>query len=310
MTGASESRVYRGRFAPSPTGPLHFGSLVAALGSYLEAKRDGGQWLLRIEDLDSPRNAHGAVDSILRTLERYGFEWGSPCIRQSGRNALYASALKALQLRGLVFPCGCTRLELADSVVSGPKGRTRARSYPGTCRSGLAPGRVPRALRVRVEQGIVCFDDMLHGRICQDVAREVGDFILVRADAQIAYQLAVVVDDAEQGITHVVRGADLLESTPRQVLLQRLLGYATPQYMHLPVATNVGGEKLSKQTRAASLEGVQPALALAAALDFLGQRPPAELGRCGLPAFWDWAHANCSPSKLPRTRMLPAPTGF
>lgn len=311
MTTASQAPVYRGRFAPSPTGPLHFGSLVAAVGSYLEARRHGGQWLLRIEDLDSPRNAPGATDCLLRTLERFGLEWDGPHVRQSVRTDLYAAALDVLRLKGLVYPCGCTRREVADSNIASRKARTGPGIYPGTCRTGLAPGRAARALRIRVERGLVCFDDMLQGRYCQDVAREVGDFILVRADAQIAYQLAVVVDDAEQRVTHVVRGADLLESTPRQLLLCELLGY-TPerQYLHLPVATNAAGEKLSKQTRAASLEAVQAPLALAATLQFLGQQPPAELGLLRLSAVWEWARANWRLDKVPRAWALQAPAGF
>ena len=297
---------YRGRFAPSPTGPLHFGSLVAALGSCLEARAAGGEWLLRLEDLDEPRCVAGAGEDILRTLEALGFAWDGEIAWQSRRTPRYRAVLERLRLAGAVFPCGCSRREIADSGLA-PDG---ARRYPGTCRLGLPPGRVARAWRVRVEPGTECFDDLLQGRVCQDLAAEVGDFVVLRADGCFAYQLAVVVDDAEQGITHVVRGADLLDSTPRQRHLQRLLGYAHPEYLHLPAAVNAAGEKLSKQTRARPIDPRRPQPALCAALDFLGQRPPPGLVETDLSELWRWAEENWRRGQLPRCRSAPAPAGY
>ena len=261
---------YTGRFAPSPTGPLHFGSLVAALASWLDARAAGGVWLLRMEDLDKPREVPGAADEILRQLEGLGLEWDGPVLYQSTRSARYAEALDALERRGATYPCGCTRSEIADSALA----IDGARIYPGTCRGGLAPGRRARAVRVRTVATPVRFVDRLQGEIVQSVEREVGDFVLRRADGLIAYQLAVVIDDADQGITDVVRGADLLDSTPRQIWLQRLLGYPTPRYLHVPVAVTAGGEKLSKQTGAQPVDVANPVRELARALAFLGQPVP------------------------------------
>jgi glutamyl-Q tRNA(Asp) synthetase len=245
MMGGSKN-TYRGRFAPSPTGPLHFGSLVAATGSYLEARTRAGEWLLRMEDLDVPRCSSVAADSILRALEACGFEWDGVPVWQSRRGEAYVAALEALKRSGHVFPCACTRRELADSILA-PDG---AAIYPGTCRGGLPEGRAARAWRLSVGDVLIGFDDAVQGRIDSDLARDAGDFVLLRADGLFAYQLAVVVDDAEAGITDVVRGADLLLSTARQILLQRCLGFTTPGYAHLPVVVNVAGEKLSKQTLA------------------------------------------------------------
>jgi glutamyl-Q tRNA(Asp) synthetase len=286
---------YRGRFAPSPTGPLHFGSLIAAVGSYLEARTNKGEWLVRMEDLDRPREERGAADAILRTLEAYGFEWDGLVIRQSGRSERYAAALARLQEDGHVFPCACSRREISDSTL----GSESERVYPGTCRNGIGPGRLARAIRARVGYAVIAFDDRFQGRFEQDLQREVGDFVVKRADGLFAYQLAVVVDDFEQGITEVVRGADLLASTPRQILLQQRLGYPTPRYGHLPVAVNRSGEKLSKQTLAAPLSDAEAPLKLGRALAFLGQKP-LETG--DLATIWEWAHANWRPGKVPRQR--------
>ena len=261
---------YTGRFAPSPTGPLHFGSLVAALASWLDARAAGGAWLLRMEDLDKPRETAGAADAILRQLEALGLEWDGPVLYQSTRTARYLEALEALEQRGATYPCGCTRSEIADSALA----IDGARVYPGTCRSGLAPGRHARATRVRTVAAPIRFVDRLQGEIVQSVEREVGDFVLRRADGLVAYQLAVVVDDADQGVTDVVRGADLLDSTARQIWLQRLLGYPTPRYLHLPVAVTAGGEKLSKQTGAQPVDAANSLRELARALAFLGQAVP------------------------------------
>ena len=293
---------YRGRFAPSPTGPLHFGSLVAAVGSYLEAKSRGGAWLLRMEDLDPPREQPGAADAILRTLEACGITWDGEIMYQSKRSAAYRAALARLDAQDMVYPCACTRREIADSAL-GPDG---ALIYPGTCRDGLAPEKTPRATRVRVDHDTIEFGDSVQGKLRQDLAAEVGDFVLLRADGLYAYQLAAVVDDAEQGITDVVRGADLLDSTPRQIYLQRLLGLRIPRYLHLPAAVNAAGEKLSKQTRAAPVDERDPVPALAQAMEFLGQAPPAQLCRAPLTEFWRWALAHWDAQRIPRRRSLPA----
>ena len=256
-----------GRFAPSPSGPLHFGSLVAALASWLDARAAGGRWLVRIEDLDQPRVQRGAADEILRTLERLGLYWDGEVVFQGRRLALYEQALARL---ADTYLCACSRREIADSAVS--LAADGAQVYPGTCRAGLATGKSARALRIRVE-GAITFRDRVKGELSQDLEREVGDFVLRRADGQFAYQLAVVIDDAAQGVTDVVRGADLLESTPRQIYLQRLLGFPTPRYLHVPVAVDAGGEKLSKHTGARPIDRDD----LRRALRFLGQPPSATL---------------------------------
>lgn len=291
--------MYRGRFAPSPTGPLHFGSLVAALASYLEARQQQGEWLLRMEDLDTPRNMPGAADAILRSLEAFGFEWDGAVVYQSERHDLYAAALARLQEGGLVYPCGCTRKEIADSAIHGIEGAI----YPGTCRSGLPPGKTARAWRIRAENRTIGFDDAIQGHVAQNLARDIGDFVLKRADGFYAYQLAVVVDDADQGITHVVRGADLLDSTPRQIYLQQVLGLPAMHYAHIPVVLNAQGEKLSKQTQAAAVDDRQPATQLWQALDFLQQSPPAAIRNAPLADIWQWADQNWQLSRIKPTKL-------
>lgn len=291
--------MYRGRFAPSPTGPLHFGSLVAALASYLEARQQQGEWLLRMEDLDTPRNMPGAADAILRSLEAFGFEWDGPVVYQSERHDLYAAALARLQEDGLVYPCGCTRKEIADSAIHGIEGAI----YPGTCRSGLPPGKTARAWRIRAENRTIGFDDAIQGHVAQNLARDIGDFVLKRADGFYAYQLAVVVDDADQAITHVVRGADLLDSTPRQIYLQQVLGLPAMHYAHIPVVLNAQGEKLSKQTQAAAVDDRQPATQLWQALDFLQQSPPAAIRNAPLADIWQWADQNWQLSRIKPTKL-------
>lgn len=297
---------YRGRFAPSPSGPLHFGSLVAAVGSYLDARAAGGEWLLRMEDVDEPRTVPGAADAILHTLESLGFAWDGEVAYQSRRKPLYLAAFERLRIAGAVFACACSRREVADSGL-GAEGVPR---YPGTCRNGLPQGREARAWRLKVEPGEVCFEDALQGRFCQDLAAEVGDFIVLRADGYFAYQLAVVADDAEQGVSHVVRGADLIESTPRQICLQRHLGLALPNYLHLPAAVNAVGEKLSKQTRARPIDVVRPQAVLTTVLEFLGQQPPGDLPDAGLDELWRWAITNWKRGSLPRCRAAAAPVAY
>jgi glutamyl-Q tRNA(Asp) synthetase len=277
--------AYRGRFAPSPTGPLHFGSLVSALASWLDARAHGGTWLVRMEDIDGPRTVPGAAEDILATLERFGFHADEPVEWQSRRIDLYRAALDRLIAAGHVYPCGCTRKEIADSQLHAHR-RNTTLIYPGTCRDGLH-GKPARAWRLRVPDdppdeaagnpALIRFDDRWLGSQQQDLATEVGDFVLLRADGQWAYQLAVVVDDAAQGITHVVRGADLLDSTARQIWLQQCLGVPTPAYLHVPVVTNEEGEKLSKQTGAQALDATRPLGALLAAARHLGldMRDPA-----------------------------------
>ena len=258
---------YRGRFAPSPTGPLHFGSLIAAVASWLDARAAGGTWLVRLEDVDVTRTVPGAADAILRALEAFDLHWDGEIVRQTGRASLYEQALETLVRRGEVYRCRCSRKEVADSGVRGLEGAV----YPGTCRDLRLGEDVAAAVRMRVPAGPVSFDDRVQHRLSQDVARDIGDFILKRRDGLFAYQLAVVVDDAQQGITDVVRGADLLASTPRQILLQRSLGFPTPRYLHVPVAVTQRGEKLSKQTRATPVDANDAARLLNAALEFLGQ---------------------------------------
>ena len=313
---------YRGRFAPSPTGPLHFGSLVAAIGSYLEAKHHQGKWLVRIEDLDTPRTVKGAANEILGTLETYGLHWDEDIIYQSQHTAAYDAAFHRLKEAGAVYPCCCTRKEIADSALHGIDGQI----YPGTCRNGIPAGREGRAWRVRtnispsvraelVEASlpfdklranglIIEFNDALQGHITQHLENEIGDFVLKRADGLFAYQLAVVVDDAAQGITHVVRGADLLYSTPRQIYLQRLLGLNPPAYMHLPVVVNAQGEKLSKQTLAQPVRKINAASILFDALVFLRQQPPAELRLGTIEEILAWGIANWQADSLLNCRQL------
>lgn len=291
---------YRGRFAPSPTGALHFGSLIAALAGYCDARAQHGEWLLRIEDVDLPRQRAGAAAAIAATLAAYGFAWDGEVVRQSARGALYEAALDTLRDRGLLFACACGRKEL-EALPPGPGGE---RVYPGTCRRGIATGKEARAWRVAVDDALVAYTDRLQGRQAQHLARDVGDFVVRRADGLIAYQLAVVVDDAMQGITHIVRGADLLASTPRQIWLQRQLGYTTPAYLHHPIAIDERGQKLSKETGAARLPD-DPLPALWRAWQFLGQPEPARRPR-SVAAFWRWALGEWNPSALPPVPMLPA----
>lgn len=279
---------YCGRFAPSPTGPLHFGSLVAAVGSYLDAKHHRGKWLVRIEDIDTPRTLPGAAETILRTLEALGMEWDETVVYQSRRTHLYQEALHELARQGFVYPCTCSRKEIADSSIAGIGGPI----YPGTCRRNPIAKDKAHALRLCTNDEAIAFRDRAIGSYTQHPARDVGDFVLRRADGIYAYQLAVVVDDAEQRITHIVRGADLLDSTPRQIYLQRLLGYSIPQYMHLPVVTNAAGEKLSKQTNAAAIDLKQALPQLVEALRFLGQNPPPELLQGKIADFWLWSQQN------------------
>ena len=294
--------TYRGRFAPSPTGPLHFGSLVAAVASYLDAKSAGGEWLVRIDDLDPPRTVAGAADAILRTLDACGMQWDGAVVYQSVRGDAYHAALHQLRALGRVYPCACSRREIADSALTGIEGAV----YPGTCRNGLAADKNARAWRIDARGVDIAFNDALQGKIRQNLETDIGDFVLYRADRVYAYQLAVTVDDAEQGITDIVRGADLLDSTPRQIFLQQMLKLPTPRYMHVPVAVNAAGEKLSKQTHAPAIDAANPMPSLVSALRFLGHEPPRELAAASVQALWQWAVTAWRSGRVPRSRRLPA----
>ncbi|MBX3606450.1 MAG: tRNA glutamyl-Q(34) synthetase GluQRS [Piscinibacter sp.] len=268
---------YVGRFAPSPTGPLHAGSLVAALASWLDARAQGGRWLVRIEDVDTPRCAPGAAERILQQLQRCGLSPDEAPWVQSTRGAAYQQALDRLIAAGRAYPCGCTRRDIAQALQAAGRPRPRHGElvYPGTCRDGLH-GRRARAWRLRVEAGVLAWEDRRLGAQRQDVAAEVGDFVLRRADGLWAYQIAVVVDDAAQGVTQVVRGADLADNTPRQILLQRALGLPTPGYLHTPLVLGANGEKLSKQNGAQPLDLGDPLAALCAAGHVLGIDVPGD----------------------------------
>ena len=293
--------TYRGRFAPSPTGALHFGSLIAAVGSYLEAKSHNGEWLIRIENLDKPREIPTASYEILKSLEILGMEWDHEVIYQDQRKHVYENILTTLNKSELTYPCICTRKEIADSSIIGISGQI----YAGTCRNNMKDKNISGAIRIKTDNNIIEFKDAIHGLISQRLKSETGDFILRRSDRIYAYQLAVVVDDAIQGITNVVRGADLLDSTPRQIYLQKLLGYPTPLYMHLPVAVNNQGEKLSKQTKAAFINISNPVKQLIEVVNFLDQEPPIELLRDNVSSFWKWAIENWHPEKIHKKRTLP-----
>ncbi|KRA20270.1 tRNA glutamyl-Q(34) synthetase GluQRS [Lysobacter sp. Root604] len=282
---------YRGRFAPSPTGDLHFGSLLAAFGSWLLARHANGTWLVRIEDLDPPREVAGAAERQLRTLRAFGLESDEPVLRQSERGELYRQALDELLARDLAFACHCSRSDLA--AVGGIHRRCVA--------APERPGRMP-AIRLRVaDHSVVAFQDRIRGAQSQDVAQDVGDVVLRRADGYWAYQLAVVVDDAAQGISDVVRGADLLDSTPRQILLQRALGLPTPHYAHLPLVLGSDGRKLSKSDAALPVDPQRPLPALRAAWQALGQAPAALSGAGTVPQLLNRAQAEFDPGRIAST---------
>jgi glutamyl-Q tRNA(Asp) synthetase len=322
----SVSRRVIGRFAPSPTGPLHLGSLVAAVGSWLFARNAGGRWLVRMEDLDTPRVVPGAADEILRTLERFALTWDGEVVAQSSRTTLYEAAFEDLLGRKEIYACACSRADLlraASARAPGDEDKEEDSSnarraaadagagnaapqgaiYPGTCRNGLPPGRAARAFRFRVPQGVFTFEDLLFGSFSENLETSIGDFVVKRADGPFAYQLAVVVDDAAQGVTQVVRGADLLDSTARQIALQRALGLPTPAYAHLPLVLGPDGRKLGKRDGALPLETLdEPSLraTLAFALRALGQDSREGTHREMLTE----AQARFSPARIPREPRL------
>jgi glutamyl-Q tRNA(Asp) synthetase len=279
---------------------LHFGSFVAAVASYAEARSHGGVWLVRIEDLDPPRVVAGAADDILRTLEACGLHWDGSVVYQSQRFDAYHAALHFLRKLKVIYPCACSRREIADSALAGIEGQV----YPGTCRGGLASDKHVRAWRINTHGVRIAFKDVLQGKIEQDLEHEIGDFVLYRFDHVFVYQLAVVIDDAEQGITDVVRGADLLDSTPRQIYLQRLLGLPALRYMHVPVAVDHHGKKLSKQTLAAAINTKNPLPILLAALHFLGHEPPPEIATVDIATLWQWTIKHWHCSRVPREKWL------
>lgn len=280
-----------GRFAPSPTGPLHFGSLLAAVASYLDARQAGARWLLRIEDIDPPREMAGAADSIVRTLDAYGFEWDGPVAWQHASDPEHRIALEALIEAGQAYRCGCSRRDLADQP-SGPLGTI----YPGTCRQGTTAPEF--AYRVRTDASAIRFDDLFQGVREHRLEPESGDFVIRRRDNLIAYQLAVVVDDELANVTRIVRGIDLIDSTPRQIWLQRLLGYRTPVYGHIPIAVHPNGDKLSKLTGARALAIDDASRNVFRALTALGQAPPAELEGAPVATLWSWASTHWQPEAL------------
>jgi len=288
---------YRGRFAPSPSGPLHFGSLVAAVGSFLEARTRNGAWLVRIEDLDPPRERPGAADAILRGLERFGLHWDGTVLRQSDRGVAYAEALDRLRVADRLRECRCSRAQLAALPENLGRPPGEELFHPFECIAG-DPAAAGPALRFRAAAGVVDFLDRVQGPQSQDVLGSVGDFIVRRRDGLWAYQLAVVVDDAAQGITDVVRGADLLGSTARQIQLHSALGLPSPAYMHLPLAVDASGVKLSKSDDAPAIAGASPAAALVAVLEFLRQDPPEELASGSPGDVLGWAREHWRPSRF------------
>jgi glutamyl-Q tRNA(Asp) synthetase len=292
---SNDSSPYIGRFAPSPTGPLHFGSLVAAVASYLQARARHGKWLVRMEDVDELRNIKGSSDDILRTLEAYGFQWDGEVIFQTQRKEAYAETLQKLINNNLVYRCTCSRRDLRAIAQQGKCGLI----YPGTCINKNHSENTEHSLRILTKDQQIEFKDAVMGSYGHNPKHDVGDFIIKRRDGLFAYQLAVVVDDAWQNITDIVRGFDLLDSTPRQIYLQQRLNYPQPSYAHLPIAINSKGDKLSKQTGAKGIKKVFDADALTQTLIFLGQQPPENLSRESLQNFWQWALENWDISKVP-----------
>jgi len=296
MKANHDSEKYIGRFAPSPTGPVHFGTLVAAVGSYLEAKTNHGDWLLRIDDVDVTRMVEGADVAIIRTLEAFGFQWSGNILYQTQMIDAYEAALDKLIERSLVFPCLCSRKQLHDAGAGN--------IYPGTCRSRKLPEAEEHSLRLIAKDVTISFDDMVMGKQSQNIKSECGDFIIKRRDGLFAYQLAVVVDDAIQGVTEVVRGTDLLDSTPRQIYLQQQLGYPTPRYCHLPLAVDAAGSKISKSEGKSKIEIAHREELLISSLDFLGQQVPGALNGSSIDDIWRWAIDNWDVARIPTSKSI------
>ena len=295
----NDSTTYKGRFAPSPTGAVHYGTLVAAVGSYLQAKKNNGEWIIRMEDVDTTRRVKGSDVNILKTLEAFGFQWQGEIVYQSQRTDHYLYALEQLVEQSLIFPCLCSRKQLTKIDTS---------IYPGTCRSRLLPETEQHALRIKADEINITFNDCVMGKQIQNIKYECGDFIIKRRDRLFAYQLAVVVDDALQGITEVVRGADLLSSTNRQIYLQQQLHYATPLYCHLPLAVDKNGNKISKSVGAASVDIRHKEKQLISVLNFLGQPTPNDLEKSALDDIWKWAIRHWDIRFIPQKNTLPLPS--
>jgi len=291
------STIYKGRFAPSPTGAVHFGTLLAAIGSYLQAKKNNGEWIIRMEDVDLTRKVDGADTDILHTLEAFGFEWQGEILYQSTQNEYYENASQQLIEQSLVFPCLCTRKQLAEGSGN---------LYPGNCRQRQLPEKNDHALRVIASDINITFNDAIMGKRSQHMAQQCGDFIIKRRDELFAYQLAVVVDDAMQGISEIVRGADLLDSTTRQIYLQQLLGYTTPAYCHLPLAVDSYGNKISKSEGAAKVNIKNKEILLCKTLEFLAQKPPVDLVNGSINDIWQWAIAHWNIHAVPQNKRRPA----
>lgn len=290
-----QTPTYRGRFAPSPTGPLHKGSLLAAIASYLEARTHHGQWLVRMEDVDELRNIKGAADDILRSLEAFGFEWDEDILYQTQRREAYEEALRLLKDQQRVYPCTCSRKSLRAQAESGLiKTGKLGYIYPGNCVNNQFEHRnsTDYSIRIKTPDAEFSFHDQILGHYSQNLKADLGDFVIRRRDGLFAYQLAVVVDDAFQDINHIVRGSDLLDSTPRQIFLQQCLNYPAIHYAHLPLVLCDRGDKLSKQTGAQSIGNVADVPLLVECMEFLGQEPPDELERESLENFWTWAFEN------------------
>lgn len=300
MSDTSLQQKYNGRFAPSPTGRIHYGTLVAAVGSYLQAKTNDGNWFLRIDDIDETRKVEGADSHIMKTLEAFGFNWDGEVIYQSTQTEYYEQALSLLmrhtfENQSLVFPCTCSRKQLAE---------TSSNIYPGTCRQRRLPEKKPHALRILAKDITIEFEDAVMGRQSQNIKQQCGDFIIKRRDGLFAYQLAIVIDDAMQDITEIVRGADLLDSTPRQIYLQQLLNYPTPAYCHLPLAVDASGSKISKSEGATRVDITNKENLLLSVLEFLGQRPPADLAGSGIDDIWQWAIKHWQIKLVPRVNKI------
>jgi glutamyl-Q tRNA(Asp) synthetase len=286
----NKAQPYIGRFAPSPTGQVHFGTLLAAVGSYLQAKENNGKWLIRMEDVDTTRKVSGADKDILDTLEAFGFNWDGDVLYQSSQTEHYQQALQQLRASSLLYPCLCSRKQLTKSSND---------IYPGNCQTRTFPEAQDHAVRLRAKEINIAFDDAVMGLQKQDIKTQCGDFIIKRRDGLFAYQLAVVVDDALQGITEIVRGSDLLDSTPRQIYLQKLLGYTTPTYCHLPLAVDKQGNKISKSEAGTKVNIKDKERLLCNVLEFLGQQPPLDLADSNIDDIWSWAITHWSLTNIP-----------
>lgn len=290
---------YRGRFAPSPTGPLHFGSLVSAVASYLQAKSRNGQWLVRMEDIDPPREPAGAADDILRTLETYALYWDESVLYQSARRDAYEEALLHLSQLHRTYPCTCSRKQIREALI---RSQNPKNVYPETCR-GIRQTRSPHALRLKTKYQDIHITDAIQGIFSQNIREDVGDYVVKRADGFYAYQLAVVVDDAYQNITEIVRGSDLLDNTPRQVFLQQMLDLPLPQYVHIPIATT-NGDKMSKQTQAPAVGQQNPVQTGVQVLQFLGQTVPDQWKFATVEELWQWAIPRWDLTRVPKVLSL------